>query len=70
VPSMAVLPAKHRLATKKQISLKDLDGERMVMLSQHSFVRYQLDEAFSSLGVAPNVRHPDPPGILNGTSHQ
>jgi DNA-binding transcriptional LysR family regulator len=55
VSSMAVLPAKHRLATKKQISLKDLDGERMVMLSQHSFVRYQLDEAFSSLGVAPNV---------------
>lgn len=55
VPSMAVMPAGHRLARKKQISLKDLDGERMVMLSQHSFVRYQLDEAFSTLGVAPNV---------------
>ncbi len=55
VPSMAVLPAGHRLASKRQISLKDLDGERMVMLSQHSFVRYQIDEAFSTLGVAPNV---------------
>ncbi len=55
VPSMAVMPAGHRLATKRQISLKDLDGERMVMLSQHSFVRYQIDEAFSMLGVAPNV---------------
>ena len=55
VPFMAVLPAGHRLASKRQISLKDLDGERMVMLSQHSFVRYQIDEAFSTLGVAPNV---------------
>jgi DNA-binding transcriptional LysR family regulator len=55
VASMAVLPAGHRLASKRQISLKDFDGERMVMLSQHSFVRYQMDEAFSTLGVAPNV---------------
>lgn len=55
VASMAVLPAGHRLASKKLISLKDLDGERMVMLSQHSFLRYQMDEAFSKLGVAPNV---------------
>lgn len=55
VPSMAVIPAAHRLASKRMISLKDLDGERMVLLSQHSFVRYQLDDAFSSLGVAPNV---------------
>jgi DNA-binding transcriptional LysR family regulator len=55
VPFMAVMPTGHRLTTKKQISLKDLDGERMVMLSQHSFARYQMDEAFSTLGVAPNV---------------
>jgi DNA-binding transcriptional LysR family regulator len=55
VHSMAVMPAGHHLAVKTQISLKDLDGERMVMLSQHSFVRYQIDEAFSTLGVAPNV---------------
>jgi DNA-binding transcriptional LysR family regulator len=55
VASMAVLPAGHRLASKRLISLKDLDGERMVMLSQHSYLRYQMDEAFSELGVAPNV---------------
>jgi len=55
VPTMAVIPATHRLASKRMISLKDLGGERMVLLSQHSFVRYQIDEAFSSLGVAPNV---------------
>lgn len=55
VQSMAVMPASHRLASKAKISLKDLDGERMVLLSQHSYVRYQIDDAFSKLGVAPNV---------------
>lgn len=55
VQSMAVIPASHRLAGRSKISLKDLDGERMVLLSQHSFVRYQIDDAFSSLSVAPNV---------------
>ncbi|MBL0124109.1 MAG: LysR family transcriptional regulator [Betaproteobacteria bacterium] len=55
VQSMAVMPASHRLAKKARISLKDLDGERMVLLSQHSYVRYQIDDAFSKLGVAPNV---------------
>jgi DNA-binding transcriptional LysR family regulator len=54
-PSMAVIPAGHRLASKRQISLKDLDGERMILLSQVSFVRYQIDDAFSKLGVAPHV---------------
>jgi DNA-binding transcriptional LysR family regulator len=52
---MAVIPAAHRLASKRIISLKDLDGERMVLLSQQSFVRHQIDDVFSSLGVAPNV---------------
>jgi DNA-binding transcriptional LysR family regulator len=55
VQTMAVVPSGHRLASKRLISLKDLDGERMVMLSQHSFVRYQIDDAFSTLGAAPNV---------------
>ncbi|ABE46308.1 LysR family transcriptional regulator [Polaromonas sp. JS666] len=53
--SVAVIPAGHRLASKKQISVKDLAGERMVLLSQHSFLRYQIDDAFSKLGVAPHV---------------
>lgn len=64
VASMAVLPAGHRLATKKLISLKDLDGERMVLLSQHSFLRYQMDEAFSKLGVAPNVVLETPSSLI------
>lgn len=55
VPHMAVIPVAHRLASKKMISLKDLDGERMVLLARQSFVRHQIDEQFSSLGVRPNV---------------
>jgi len=55
VPMVAVLPSDHRLASLKVISLKDLDGERMVLLSPHSFVRYLIDDAFSKVGAAPNV---------------
>lgn len=55
VVSMAVLPSGHRLARRRLISLADLAGERMVLLSAHSFVRYLIDDAFSSAGVAPLV---------------
>jgi DNA-binding transcriptional LysR family regulator len=53
--SMAVLPARHPLAARKVISVKDLDGERLVVLSQHSYVRYLIDDAFSTAGTAPQV---------------
>lgn len=55
VLSMAVMLASHRLANLGVISLRDLAGERMILLSPHSYVRYQIDDAFSSLGVTPNV---------------
>lgn len=51
----AVMPATHRLAAHERIAIKDLADERMILLSQHSFVRYQVDDAFASAGVAPNV---------------
>lgn len=51
----AVMPADHRLAGKEVVSLKDLDGERMVMLARQSFVRHQIDDLLATLGVAPNV---------------
>ena len=53
--TMAVIPVGHRLASKRQLSLKDMAGERMILLSQHSFVRYHIEDAFSQLGVAPQV---------------
>ena len=55
IQTMAVVPTSHPLASRKAISLKDLAGERMVMLSQHTYIRYQIDEAFASIGVAPEV---------------
>lgn len=55
VPFVAVIPAAHRLAGKSVISLTDLDGERLVLLPRQSAVRHQIDDMFSSLGVAPNV---------------
>lgn len=55
VPTVAVLPAGHRLAGRAVVSLRDLSAERMVLLSQHSYVRYQIDDALSSVGAAPEV---------------
>ncbi|KSV63390.1 hypothetical protein N183_35660 [Sinorhizobium sp. Sb3] len=55
VPYVAVIPMAHRLAAEPIISLRDLHRERMVLLSQHSFVRHQIDNMLSSLGVAPDV---------------
>jgi DNA-binding transcriptional LysR family regulator len=53
--TVAVMPKDHPLASKKRISLAELRDERMVMLSPHSYVRYQIDDAFASIGVAPHV---------------
>jgi DNA-binding transcriptional LysR family regulator len=53
--AVVVLPATHLLARLDRISIRDLAGERMVLLSQHSFVRYKIDDAFSAAGVAPFV---------------
>jgi DNA-binding transcriptional LysR family regulator len=55
VPTVAVLPAAHPLARKRRISMKDLAAERLVLLSPHSYVRYQIDDAFTTAGVTPQV---------------
>lgn len=55
MPLTAVMPPDHHLSVKRVISMKDLDGERMVMLSQQSFVRHQIDDLLAALGVMPNV---------------
>lgn len=62
--SVAVIPAGHRLAAKKHISVKDLAGERMVLLSQHSFLRYQIDDAFSKADVVPHVVMETPHSLI------
>lgn len=64
VQCVAVIPKNHKLAQKRQISLKDLDGERMIMLSQHSFLRYQMDDALSNLGVGAHVVMETPNSLI------
>jgi DNA-binding transcriptional LysR family regulator len=55
LPFVAVMPAAHRLAEKPSISLKDLAGERMVLIARQSSIRHQIDDALASLGVEPEV---------------
>lgn len=55
VPICAVIPRSHQLAQKKRISLSELAGERMILLSQHSYIRYQIEDAFAKLHISPNV---------------
>jgi len=62
--SVAVMPATHRLTGKRQVSVKDLDGERMVLLSQHSFLRHQIDDLFSRSGVSPKVVLETPHSVI------
>lgn len=64
VPLVAVIPATHRLANKRRISLKELGGERMILLSKHSYVRYQIEDAFSKLNVAPDVVIETPTSLI------
>jgi DNA-binding transcriptional LysR family regulator len=49
LPFVAVMPAAHRLAEKPSISLKDLAGERMVLIARQSSIRHQIDDALASL---------------------
>jgi DNA-binding transcriptional LysR family regulator len=64
--SMLLMPAGHRLAAFDRVSLRELDGEPMILLSQHSYLRYQIDEAFSSVGVAPRVVVETPSSSIAG----
>jgi DNA-binding transcriptional LysR family regulator len=64
--SMLLMPSGHRLAAFERVPLKELDGERMILLSQHSYVRYLIDEAFSSAGASPRVVIETPSSSIAG----
>lgn len=49
---VAVIPAGKPLAERSEIGLADLVSERLILPSPHSYVRYQLDDAFNQLGIA------------------
>jgi DNA-binding transcriptional LysR family regulator len=62
--SVVIMPREHRLAAKKSVSFGDLHEERMVLLSQHSYVRYQIDEALSQANAFPNVIAETPNSLI------
>ncbi|MDX6008554.1 LysR family transcriptional regulator [Cupriavidus necator] len=63
-PAMAVIPVGHRLAAKRHVSIRDLAGERMILLSQHSFLRHQIDDAFSKYGVSADAMLETPHSLV------
>ncbi|SOY77749.1 Transcriptional regulator LysR family [Cupriavidus taiwanensis] len=54
-PIVAVLPFEHRLAARDRVSLRDLAGERLVLPSPQSYLRYQIDDAFNRQSIVPDV---------------
>ncbi|SEF14163.1 DNA-binding transcriptional regulator, LysR family [Burkholderia sp. WP9] len=55
VSSVVIMPRDHRLAAKDTVKFSDLHGERMVLLSQHTAFRYQIDDALTKANATPNV---------------
>lgn len=55
VSSVVIMPRNHRLAERDTVQFSDLHGERMVLLSQHTAYRYQIDDALTKANATPNV---------------
>ncbi|SDV48038.1 DNA-binding transcriptional regulator, LysR family [Chitinasiproducens palmae] len=62
--SVVLMPRDHRLAQKRVVRFADLHEERMVLLSQHSYVRYQIDDALSKANATPNVVVETPSSLI------
>jgi LysR family hydrogen peroxide-inducible transcriptional activator len=54
-PLYAVLPARHRLATTKSMTLKDLSGERFIFLKDGRCYSENIASAFRRARLHPNV---------------
>jgi DNA-binding transcriptional LysR family regulator len=52
-PALCVIPSHHRLAKKKIITIKDLDGEELILPSHPETTRQVLDKTFESAGMIP-----------------
>ncbi|MEX3955642.1 LysR family transcriptional regulator [Trinickia sp. EG282A] len=53
--SVCVMPSSHPLAANTTISPSDLDGVPLIMLWRQSALRHEVDSAFRSARVTPNV---------------
>lgn len=50
-PIVAVVPSTHALARRRSLDLADIVNERLVLPSPHSYVRFQIDDAFNQMGL-------------------
>lgn len=54
--AVCVMRPDHRLASRRQVSVGDLDGEDFVSLGSRSVLRLQVNAAMLAAGVSPRVR--------------
>lgn len=52
---VAVVPSGHRLARKKVVRPRDLDGEPMLMVNEYSLMQQRIVKSFEAAGIAPDV---------------
>lgn len=54
--AVCVMPATHRLASRKHVAVADLDGEDFISLGARSVLRMQINAALLASGARPRVR--------------
>jgi DNA-binding transcriptional LysR family regulator len=55
VPLVCIVPRKHRLASKRHVTVRDLAGERFASFRHGATLRRQVDQAFADAKVECNV---------------
>jgi DNA-binding transcriptional LysR family regulator len=56
VEAVCVMPRAHRLARRRIVDVRDLEGEDFVSLGSSSLLRLQIEEAVRAAGVHPRIR--------------
>jgi len=55
IETVVVLPTRHRLAAQESIAIRDLESERLVLLTHHSLQRHRIEDWFARRRIVPNV---------------
>lgn len=63
-PVVLLVPQSHRLAASPRLSLKVLDAEPLILLSQHSTLRLGLEQAFTQLDIEPHITFETPHSLV------
>lgn len=63
-PLVLLAPLGHRLAQKKSVELKELDGENFISFDKGSQLHYKCREIFQSLDIHPNIVVETPQDVI------